>query len=1653
MKSIKNLKRGAAILLCAAMLLGDSTMLYATELSESAVAGNVIVEATADELDAEQEVAPEVEAVEPETAPEAEAIEAGAEVVAEVAAESEPVVEEAAPEAEAVAAEAEPEADAVVAETEPEADADAEEVAEDENATEEASDAEVAEGEDAEAAENDDAEVEAEEEKEEEEKVELPTSFEASVDDATVTVIVEEGTFSEPVTLQVSKIEITDEIQAKLDEQAIAEKKSIESVTAYDISFINEAGAEVEPAKQVQVSIATSEVNTGDDASVYHVDEATSSLEDMNASTVENGDVVFDTTHFSMYVIVNGKQGPVQVKIHHLAQASDGSYYDIFRMDDKLMEIGGQINNYNKADEDSWHIDGIYKTRNGNYLSDSLSDAEKESLTVVSDTELFVIYGSESNPDFKGDVTFWDYQANPKGTETKKYTTYRYKVDLRHASYHPQKDKGIEENKYFFSKEQYSKGEIIYLNHNYEYQGRDGKLYLEVKSVETWEETDRDTLQNRVNKRSKKIDTKYLSSPKYYNDVINEIVTGNTGPVESVNILDNYSKQPGYDANRAYLTVGKTDNSGQNDDNNKHNGMYNGSDINQFAGEGHGSDRLKKNIVDRLEGENYANVIFNVNDPGVFTKDESVGKQLYEDYQLVFNKTGDTYELQKVVDGNGDWAANAGKLFFPMDGVVNDLGDDRGNDKDKIENSGVMHNDFFGMRYDVTFQIGDYYGPLDYTFKGDDDLWVFIDGTLVSDLDLGGIHQWVEGKADLWKYIDGDKDNCDRTATHTLTVLYMERGGVDSNCNMKFTIPHAGFINYSTPKGDFIFQKTDEDGNALSGAVFELTGQNGLVREATSNDNGVVSFNGLYVGKYVLSEKDAPKGYEKSNDTWKVKVVANSDNETATATVYDADETPVSDFSVKNLKEEVPVTPTFNKDKRVSTDDEQYKKREYVITLTAQSTTAKPINKKSAVDIMLLLDTSGSMAWASEYKYEYVADDTYTDGDELSNYTDYYVKVEDNYYPLTKEYSEEHWGWYYFVPYPYYTYSYAYNLGNEERLLKNNDLLYILKKEAGQSRVDALKESVKVFLDTVSKESPESKIGIVGFSSSKSSNPMTKMYDLQPITSDPKDAKDSLDKIVAVGGTSPDIAMEEAVSQFNAAGDNNKKIVILFTDGEPTGNIKFNEGDTESQANIANWESKGATESWRKTLDTNGVTIYTVGFALRDNAKDWLENTIATKPDYALTADTQERLTEIFGQLSTQIMQSQDIAGATITDVLDPRFELTKEGRKALIDDGATISEDGMTITWTGQTIPYDYAWTKTIAIKAKDAFLGGNLIPTNAAGSGITVNNEYIEFPHPTVNVKLLDLEGTPWSETVFLGENIYSDSFTQDLIDHISGLNLKNLTFDEHDKCEVTYEYAGDAFGTIKLERKKEGEGSSWSSKDHVAKYIGSPAERYTLEVSYEPYSVEKRGEMNPKLKEMALPEGAEVTEAANATAVHTVNVIAGTIRVTKQINKKKDFKESYGDPVFTFKIANGTDTYYKTVRFNREVIDKAEKDIVTLSADIVGLPAGKYTIEELPTMGFEFVELTLGLDGADPTKVDGTVASFTFGSKANKANKDANATFTNTMKHSKHDTDTDVVKNHFSIKNGTNGEKEKEITKYPTADNDESQDVGTYTSLTNN
>ena len=281
------------------------------------------------------------------------------------------------------------------------------------------------------------------------------------------------------------------------------------------------------------------------------------------------------------------------------------------------------------------------------------------------------------------------------------------------------------------------------------------------------------------------------------------------------------------------------------------------------------------------EIDDSGNVIFNYAEPGFFVdSDYSIQfggyifgekrnlRKVYDDYTLEFKRKGDTYTLNGVRNRSGDWVTGAGNNFYPLDSVL-----------PSYEESQRSHNYYFGMRYDVTFKIGDYVGPLNYKFTGDDDLWVVLDGKKIV-IDLGGIHSAAGKTVDLWYYIGqaANLTEAQKQQNHTLTILYMERGAGESNCQMEFTLPSAKIQQVDqTQMTNISFYKTDAEGNGLPGAQFSLTNDSTqATMPAVSDSEGLVQFQQLVAGTYTLTETQAPKGYVTPTTSWKVKVTADS---------------------------------------------------------------------------------------------------------------------------------------------------------------------------------------------------------------------------------------------------------------------------------------------------------------------------------------------------------------------------------------------------------------------------------------------------------------------------------------------------------------------------------------------------------------------------------------------------------------------------------------------------------------------------------------------------------------------------------------------------------------------------------------------------------
>ena len=111
--------------------------------------------------------------------------------------------------------------------------------------------------------------------------------------------------------------------------------------------------------------------------------------------------------------------------------------------------------------------------------------------------------------------------------------------------------------------------------------------------------------------------------------------------------------------------------------------------------------------------------------------------------------------------------------FFPLD----NLG---------FGNEGNEHNYHFTTEIHLEFV---YNGGELFTFEGDDDLWLFVDGRLA--LDLGGLHEPTSGTVDMDE-VAGDF-GLEVGGTYNMDIFHAERRTVLSNfrveTNIKCIVP------------------------------------------------------------------------------------------------------------------------------------------------------------------------------------------------------------------------------------------------------------------------------------------------------------------------------------------------------------------------------------------------------------------------------------------------------------------------------------------------------------------------------------------------------------------------------------------------------------------------------------------------------------------------------------------------------------------------------------------------------------------------------------------------------------------------------------------------------------------------------------------------
>lgn len=1315
--------------------------------------------------------------------------------------------------------------------------------------------------------------------------------------------------------LSVTPVELSQEAEEQIAEEAIKEKKAIENIRSYDIKFLVD-GEEVQPGATVKVEVSFPDEETAQDAAVYHVDQD-EKVENMDGSINKEGNVEFETTHFSTYVIVNKKTdgSKITVTVQHYEQATGTEEAKKIYADDvRELQVGQQVDCKKAL---NWNIAEVKVNTGGSEDKTVTPDASGK--IYLAQNATVKVYYTPSTGTTVGTPTFYDYTV--KAVSDGEAQRYGYPSINQDSSY-----------------------------------------------------------------PSGASSTQRITMGAYTHQYSNKY---------------RYSE----------WTIG-------------------GKIVNDWTGKP--SDGEQPTVIKGLLGgiNTDGSVVFNYPEPGLFVNsdmtDSGSGKSLrkvYKDFKLGFERNGDTYTLKEVRDSSGTDVAGAngydytsGNNFFPLDRVsYEEYSRNYKSDSSITESHNGPHNYYFGMRYDITFKLKDYIGDLNYSFKGDDDMWVVLDGGKNNSLgkviiDLGGIHDAASADVDLWDVLydgayknnrEGVKKDGKSEEEHTLTVLYLERGAGLSNCKMNFTLPNAEISPVTTTDlASFTFTKVKKDNKTpLPGATFKLYTDSECTTEfktKTSGENGTVTFDKLFPGTYYMKEVQAPDGYVASSEVWTVEVPTGS----TTATLKDSKGNTVTSIINETPEEIINSSMVASKTAKVKDWDQ----RTYDITINATSTSTSTITqtKTPIADIMLVLDVSGSMEYSI---YSYVADNTSEGRSGLDIKGTYYIYTNNSYRQM-KYYSG--YGWY---------------VGNSKAdNYSNNCKIY-----TRQTRLDALKTAVNQFIDDTAKKSPKSKIGITVFSS-KGYGDHGRSVALGEVGSEDSTKVTELKKFVneleANGGTDPWVGLSDAKDKLDAEKDKNPKYVVLFTDGKPTGGgAEWDtdaQRDAEKQASELRTGNRGEVEKKK-----DPYTVYTIGFALDDRAKTFLSGGeydkkkypgIASSSECAKTADDAASLTQIFQSISGSISENIDITGATITDVIDKRFEIMDQDEngnykvitdkdfnqehKYTLQNGGVVTkrEDGTyQVQWTDQTIKYtgnakEDGWSQTITVKAKDSFIGGNNIPTNVSPeSKISVGDLDKVLDQPKVNVKVKLLIQ---NKEIF----IYKGDTTVPTVADVQEAMFDTSGATSYERGTISAADAKDRITYKWYKKDASGNRVDIAAADVTKKIEAAPADstEYYLEVIYKPVEAptadsNSNTTTGDKIAHFVGDEKAHNKDNnENLYGTYKINVIKGKIQIKKTVTEAA--KEGR---IFTFNVKDSTG---KDIS-GSPVPVTVEADQTSGTAVIENLPRGTYTVTEQNNDSYQIKEYGVVSGETDCQSSSGgdKVITFTLGNDTSENNVIKDYTYT--------------------------------------------------------
>lgn len=458
---------------------------------------------------------------------------------------------------------------------------------------------------------------------------------------------------------------------------------------------------------------------------------------------------------------------------------------------------------------------------------------------------------------------------------------------------------------------------------------------------------------------------------------------------------------------------------------------------------------------------------------------------------------------------------------------------------------------------------------------------------------------------------------------------------------------------------------------------------------------------------------------------------------------------------------------------------------------TTTTTSTKP------VDIVLVLDVSGSMKDSISDKYDYY--ETYSiDTDGTYYYKDNNGQYQQAYYCDGKYrlwgshhdagwYTQDHQSW-------------GSCQGESGRRLtpKTSSAdtagtqFYTYSK---LTKMDALKTAVKGFVNSVNEKSPESSIAIVKFGgeinnqigndrynfSGQSINYTQTVKGLTPASSS-AELNAAVDALQYGGYTPAHLGLQLAKGIIEKDPNTDRqKVVVLFTDGEPNG-VDSTSGFETSAANKAIANSK--------SIKAVGATVYTIGCfgTLTGDTKTKVDTYMsyvssnypeatsmtsggakADPANYYKTVSSAADLNNIFTDISQTIGGTTVKLGSTsvLRDVISDYFKLPEGADKNSITaysvDCTAVNDDG-TYTWSANHDGTKYS----VTVEGKTINVTGFDYAANWVGKDTTTGKMHTPAKKLVVEIPIVpEQDATGSVKTNGDASGIYADSTVKDPVE----------------------------------------------------------------------------------------------------------------------------------------------------------------------------------------------------------------------------------------------------------------------------------------------